>query len=353
MSRFFKTRHEILWGDARHMPSIRESSIALVVTSPPYPMIGMWDECFSGMDAAIAQALQEEKGKQAFDLMHRELDKVWEQLARLVIPGGIVCINIGDATRTIQKHFKLYSNHSRIISAMEDLGFSNLPNILWRKPTNAPNKFMGSGMLAPGAYVTLEHEYILIFRKGEKRAFTTESEKERRRESAYFWEERNEWFSDLWQLTGVRQSLGGGEVRSRSGAYPLELAYRLIQMFSLKEDRVLDPFAGTGTTLAAAAACGRNSIHVELERDLGPVIAGMMAPTTIEKLNRIPQGRLERHRAFVKKRLEEKGENAFKYQNAIYNFPVLTAQEKALRFEEIIQVMEMEDFCWELTHRLP
>ena len=69
-----------------------------------------------------------------------------------------------------------------------------MPAILWRKPTNAPNKFMGSGMLPPNAYVTLEHEYILMFRWGAKREFSQEEQKRSRRESAYFWEERNGWF---------------------------------------------------------------------------------------------------------------------------------------------------------------
>jgi DNA modification methylase len=90
--------------------------------------------------------------------MHKELDKVWKNIAGAVKEGGIVCINIGDAVRSINREFKLYSNHSRIISAFLNLGFNALPDILWRKQTNSPNKFMGSGMLPPGAYVTLEHE---------------------------------------------------------------------------------------------------------------------------------------------------------------------------------------------------
>jgi modification methylase len=74
---------------------------------------------------------------------------------RILIPGGIMCINIGDTTKTIDNKFCLYSNHSRILTHCLSLGFDNLPNIIWRKQTNAPNKFMGSGMLPVGAYVTL------------------------------------------------------------------------------------------------------------------------------------------------------------------------------------------------------
>lgn len=104
--------------------------------------------------------------------------------------------------------FQLYSNHSRILHRFLDLGFAALPDILWHKQTNAPNKFMGSGMLPVGAYVTYEHEYILILRKGRRRDFTSEQEKTRRRESAFLGEERNLWFSDVWlDIKGAAQAL--------------------------------------------------------------------------------------------------------------------------------------------------
>jgi DNA modification methylase len=122
---------------------------------------------------------------------------------------------------------------------MQKLGFSALPAILWRKQTNAPNKFMGSGMMPPGAYVTLEHEYILILRKGNKREFTSIKEKQNRRESAFFQEERNFWFSDVWMdLKGTTQNLFDNKATERSAAYPFELPYRLISMFSVKSDTV-------------------------------------------------------------------------------------------------------------------
>ena len=140
---------------------------------------------------------------------------------------------------------------------------------------------MGSGMLPAGAYVTLEHEYILILRKGGKREFKKESDKQNRRESALFWEERNLWFSDIWfDIKGTPQTLGAQNLgdktaRKRSGAYPFELAHRLINMYSVKGDRVLDPFLGTGTTMAAAMAAGRNSVGYEMDASLGPAISSM------------------------------------------------------------------------------
>ena len=193
-----KSSHKIIIGDARQLNSISDESVDLIVTSPPYPMIEMWDNVFSKLNPSIDDALKKNDGQKAFNLMHNELDKVWKECCRLLKPGCIACINIGDAVRTINGSFKMYSNHSRIINYMCNLGFDQLPDILWRKQTNAPNKFMGSGMLPACAYVTYEHEYILIFRKGEKRVFNNNGEKENRRASAFFWEERNVWFSDVW-----------------------------------------------------------------------------------------------------------------------------------------------------------
>jgi DNA modification methylase len=193
-----KTKHQVFFKNSKKMDSIPSSSVHLVVTSPPYPMIEMWDNIFSKLNPSIADALKSKDEQTAFNLMHNELDKVWKECFRVLRPGCIACINIGDAVRKINGNFQMYSNHARIINCLCNLGFTQLPDLLWHKPTNAPNKFMGSGMLPANAYVTYEHEYILIFRKGEKRKFTQNAYKENRRKSAYFWEERNVWFSDIW-----------------------------------------------------------------------------------------------------------------------------------------------------------
>ncbi len=323
-----ETAHKVLFGNANKM-EIEDESVDLVVTSPPYPMIEMWDEQFSKMDAKIKRALSNKKGKIAFELMHQQLDAVWQELYRVLKDGGIACINVGDATRKVGRNFQLYSNHSRIVNAFLDVGFSNMPNILWRKQTNAPNKFMGSGMMPPSAYVTLEHEYILIFRKGGKRNFSS-SEKSLRRESAYFWEERNKWFSDLWQFKGVLQELGNKNLRDRSAAFPFELPYRLINMFSIKGDMVLDPFLGTGTTMLAAICAARNSIGYEIEQEFNQSIFSMLNEGNINLLNDRIRKRILDHKKFVKDRFVEKGDDAFSYMNNHYDFPVITKQEKPL-----------------------
>lgn len=181
------TTHKILFENSNCMDKIPDSSVDLMVTSPPYPMIEMWDDIFSKQNPSIGEALKNKNGKKAFELMHKELDRIWKEVYRVLKEGGFACINIGDATRTVNGKFTLYTNHSRILQYCVDYGFNALPEILWRKQTNAPNKFMGSGMLSAGAYVTLEHEFILILRKGNKREFKTTEEKLRRQQSAFFW----------------------------------------------------------------------------------------------------------------------------------------------------------------------
>jgi modification methylase len=321
------SEHCIRFADANTMSDVAPQSIHLVVTSPPYPMIEMWDALFC-QQTAIKKALHRENGPRAFELMHLQLDRVWDELYRVLVPGGIACINIGDATRTIKGEFALFPNHSRILSHMTHLGFTNLPNILWRKQTNAPNKFMGSGMMPPGAYVTLEHEYVLIFRKGGKRLFDTPAEKTNRRQSAFFWEERNQWFSDVWMdLKGTRQKTGDKQLRKRSGAYPFELAYRLISMFSVMGDTVLDPFLGTGTTLFAAAAAGRNGLGYELDKAFEPLIREGFGQAIEQGRRRIGE-RFDGHLQFVRDR--EAAGKPIKHINQAYGFPVITRQEVEL-----------------------
>lgn len=365
---------------SQSMEELADESIHLIVTSPPYPMIAMWDAQFSQLDPAIGKALEQGRGNDAFEGMHLLLDQVWKECYRVLCPGGFLCINIGDSTRTVAGEFQLYSNHSRITEACRAKGFTVLPLILWRKTTNAPNKFMGSGMYPAGAYVTLEHEYILIFRKGRARRFHSAEEKRRRWESAFFWEERNRWFADLWDLSGVRQNLGSQDrncqaavqatettqetgsrgavsrpassnsLRSRSAAFPLELAYRLILMYSLGEDWVLDPFLGTGTTLVAAAVTGRNGVGYEVE-------AGLVKEARKNILACPPLGkqmlsdRLRAHKQFMAQREEKrrngvhpKGREAsHSYWNETLQVPVVTRQETQLRWEVIKKIEPLPD----------
>jgi DNA modification methylase len=342
------TTHSIIFDDARLLGQIPDGSVELIVTSPPYPMIEMWDETFRGMSPAAAEALSAEEGPAAFEAMHRELDKVWAECFRILKPGCLACINIGDAVRTIAGSFRIYSNHSRILTSMCGLGFSPLPDVLWRKQTNTPNKFMGSGMLPAGAYVTYEHEYILIFRKGSNRPFSLPEEKRNRRRSAFFWEERNVWFSDVWtDLKGTSQELTDPATRARSAAFPFELAYRLVNMHSVYGDTVVDPFLGTGTTMLAALASGRSSIGIEIVRGLRETIRALLARGCRIASDRI-RSRFDSHREFVAERISAGA--APKHASARYGFPVITSQEVELEFFRPIAVKETAPDRFELEY---
>ena len=336
-----KTIHQIIFGNSTKMDKIPDCSVDLMITSPPYPMIEMWDEIFSKQNPAIGEALSRKDGNKAFELMNKELDKVWKEVHRVLKDGGFACINVGNATRKIGEEFRLYSNNSRILQYCLKLGFSSLPEILWRKQTNAPNKFMGSGMLPAGAYVTLEHEHILILRKGNKREFTKETDKLRRQKSAFFWEERNVWFSDVWDdLKGTKQNNIDKKIRERSGAYPFELAYRLTNMFSVKEDLVLDPFLGTGTTTMAAMATARNSIGYEIDSNLSKHLCSRFEGS-VDFSNQLIRNRIANHLIFVRERTKAKG--GLGYLNKVYGFPVMTSQETEITFDELSKITQKEN----------
>jgi len=341
------TRHTVHFADSRDLSMLETASVDLVVTSPPYPMIEMWDPCFADMDPRVRRALDRLDGRGAFELMHAALHPAWREIARVLKCGGIACVNIGDATRKIGGDFSLYSNHTKITAALFDLGLEALPVILWRKQTNAPNKFMGSGMLPAGAYVTLEHEYILIFRKGGKRAFSADDGKTNRRRSAFFWEERNEWFSDVWDFKGARQAVAAGAARDRSGGFPPELAYRLVCMYSVYGDTVLDPFLGTGTTMLASAAAGRNSVGVESDRGFGPVIERTMHSVPAYSSERTGE-RFRRHLAFLEEYTSRKGPPG--YTNTCYRFPVVTAQERDLELFVATGVTKFAEYEYVVKH---
>jgi len=333
-----RTRHDVHVEDARELSALSENEVDLVVTSPPYPMIELWDETFARLDDRIETRLAAGDGWAAFELMHELLDEVWDELCRVLAPGGIACVNVGDATRTVDGQFRQYPNHARIVEALTDRGLDPLPDVLWRKPTNSAAKFMGSGMLPTNAYVTLEHEYVLVFRNGGTRSFNDEP----RRESAYFWEERNEWFSDVWtDVAGRFQSVAEetDTDRERTGAYPFEIPFRLVCMYSVYGDTVLDPFWGTGTTTLAAMAAGRDSVGYELDEGFVEAFADRVDEVP-SLSDRVVAERLDRHRAFVDERRESGSAPA--YESEHYDFPVTTTQERELRLYAATGVERVE-----------
>lgn len=320
------TNHQVITADSSNLDFISNGSINLIVTSPPYPMVEMWDSMFFDQDPGIRQDIEHKDGYSAFFKMHGVLNNIWEECDRVLADHGFICINIGDAVRKIGDNFQLYPNHMKVAEYFMSKGYSILPDILWRKPSNAPNKFMGSGMYPAGAYVTYEHEYVLVFRKGEKRTFTGH-EKEIRQESAYFWEERNVWFSDLWEIKGTSQFISVPGTRSRNASFPFEIPYRLVNMYSVKNDVVLDPFCGLGTTGLACMTAQRNSIGVEKDKEIAK-LARDRSNTIPAELNKIINNRIAAHEAFINSLPQEK--KALCYYNVAHNVLVKTQQETKL-----------------------
>lgn len=345
-----RLNHDIHHGDSATMTGVKDSSVDLVVTSPPYPMIRMWDALFSYRNPEIRKALAREDGLDAFSLMHNELDRTWKEVSRVLKPGGIACINIGDATRTMGGRFELFPNHSAVINSFKRLGFTTLTFILWSKPTNKPTKYMGSGMLPAGAYVTLEHEFILVFRNGAPRYFSKE-ESARRRQSSFFWEERNEWFSDHWTgIKGARQGPYPSGSADRSAAFPLEVPLRLISMYSLVGDSVLDPFLGAGTTMLAAIFTGRASQGYESNK-----VAATSAPDRLlkgaDEAREYPHLRLERHKEYLES-LRSTGRTP-KYISRVYGLPVMTRQEVEISMPVLRSLSKVAPAVLEAAYEFP
>ncbi len=194
---------QLIHGDARHLTELANESVQLVVTSPPYPMIPQWDALFAAL------------GAREYPAMLQVLESAWAECHRVLIEGGLLAVVIGDALRSGEEGFRLWPNHAETLVAASRVGFRPLPYILWKKPTNKPNAFLGSGFLPPNAYVTLDCEFILLFRKGGLRRFPV---RDPLRESSRLTRaERDHWFSQVWDdIRGTPQRRTGG----RTGAFP-------------------------------------------------------------------------------------------------------------------------------------
>ncbi len=148
-------------------------------------------------------------------------------------------------------------------------------------------------------------------------------------------------------VKGTVQQLCNGENRSRSAAYPFDIAYRLINMYSVKGDTVLDPFLGTGTTMAAAMASARNSIGYEIDKSLKDTICGIKS-NIVSFSNQYIRNRIKKHIDFVAERIQSKG--SLKHTNKFYGFPVITNQEKELIFNDLTKVRNLDKETMEVSY---
>lgn len=239
-------------GDARELDWLPSDSLHLVLTSPPYWTLKQ----YPSNDDQLG-------GIAAYEEFHDELDKVWRHCYRALVPGGrLVCV-VGDVCLSRRRHGKhsVIPLHADIVIRARKIGFDNLTPIFWYKIANANYEVEnGSSFLGkpyePNAIIKNDVEFILMLRKpGGYRQPTIEQ----RDASRLTKEEYQAWFQQIWN------NVPGETTRDHPAPYPEQLAYRLIRMFSFVGDTVLDPFMGTGTTLVAAAKCGRNAVGVEIE----------------------------------------------------------------------------------------
>ena len=247
------THHVLHEGDARNLSWIADDSVHLVVTSPPYWTLKKYNDH------------PDQLGDVAdYEMFHDELDKVWRHCYRVLVPGGRLVVVVGDvclARRRNNGRHLVMPLHADISVRCRKIGFDYLTPIYWHKIANASYEVEnGSSFLGkpfePNAILKNDTEYILMLRKhGGYRKPTDEQ----RRKSKMSKDEYNAWFRSIW--TGLQ----GASTRTHPAPYPVEVAYRLVRMFSFVEDTVLDPFLGTGSTTLAAVQAGRNSIGNEVD----------------------------------------------------------------------------------------
>ncbi len=247
------TRHCMHLADARKAAFLKPTGVHLVVTSPPYWTLKEYRDT-AGQLGHIED----------YRTFLRELDKVWKRCFEALVPGGrLVCV-VGDVCLSRRKNngrHTVVPLHASIQEHCRDIGFDNLAPIIWHKIANAAYEVEGAGGFLgkpyePNAVIKNDIEFILMLRKPgayRKPAFPT------RIMSVIPEDSQRQWFQQIW--TG----LNGASTKGHPAPFPVELAERLIRMFSFVGDTVLDPFTGTGSTNVAAARCGRNSIGLELD----------------------------------------------------------------------------------------
>lgn len=245
------TIHKVVLGDARHMGFISDESVHLIVTSPPYWNLKEYNNTKNQLGHI-----------DDYEEFLAELKKVWDECFRILIPGGrLVCI-VGDVCMSRRQHgrHRVMPLHADICVQCRKVGFDNLNPIIWYKISNAKfeankgSKFLGRPY-EPNAIIKNDIEYILMQRKPG--GYRKPSDLQRRL-SRIKKDDFNKWFRQIWNLTGASTS-------KHPAPFPLELAQRLVQMFSFEGDTVLDPFCGTGTTSIAAVKSNRNSIGIDID----------------------------------------------------------------------------------------
>lgn len=243
--------HDLRLGDARNLTFVADESVHLVVTSPPYWTLKRYVES------------KHQLGDVAdYEEFNDELTQVWNECYRVLAPGGRLVVVVGDVCLSRKEHGRhaVMPLHASIQERCRHVGFDNLAPIIWYKIANAKFEVGGGGGFLgkpyePNAVIKNDIEFILMQRKpGGYRSPSFE----KRLLSVIGDSKHKAWFQQIWNLPGA-------STRNHPAPYPIELAERLIRMFSFVGDTVLDPFLGSGTTSIAAGRWGRSSIGVEIE----------------------------------------------------------------------------------------
>jgi DNA modification methylase len=245
------THHLLVHGDARELSFIKDESVHLIVTSPPYWTLKRYREHPEQMGHI-----------EDYENFVEELSKVWKECYRILTAGGrLICV-VGDVCLSRKKYGRhvVVPLHADITVSCRKIGFDNLNPIIWHKIANATyevsngSKFLGKPY-EPNAIIKNDIEFILMQRKPGGYRQPTDRQRELSRISK---ENYKEWFQQFWNITGA-------STKEHPAPFPLELANRLVRMFSFYGDTVVDPFCGTGTTMLAALKSHRNSIGVEID----------------------------------------------------------------------------------------
>jgi DNA modification methylase len=250
---YVPTRHLLFRHDSRLLDELPIHQVHLVLTSPPYWTL----KEYSQHDGQLGHI-------DSYEEFLAQLDRVWKQCYDILVPGGrLICV-VGDVCLSRRKNggrHMVMPLHASIQEHCRDIGFDNLAPIIWHKIANAAYEAGGGSTFLgkpyePNSVIKNDIEFILMQRKSGGYRSPDAATKML---SVISEENHRKWFQQIW--TGVT----GASTKNHPAPFPLELAERLVRMFSFVGDTVLDPFAGTGTTNFAAAQHGRNSIGVEVD----------------------------------------------------------------------------------------
>jgi len=251
------TEHRVYEGDAREMREIADETVHLIVTSPPY---------FDLIDYEDTSATDGQLGNlRDYGRFLEELNKVWRRCYDALVPGGRLCIVVGDvcvSRKQAGRHFVI-PLHADVARACIEIGFDYLTPIYWSKIANLATEVGGSARFLgkpyePNAIIKNDVEYILLLRKPGSYRRPSNAQ---RALSVIDPDDHRRWFRSVWSdIRGESRKAG------HPAPFPAELARRLIKMFSFVGDTVLDPFWGAGSTTHAAIQASRSSIGYEIER---------------------------------------------------------------------------------------